>query len=190
MYPTSEIWVRIPAQPQVGKAGSSMLLVCSLQYKTLTNCMYWKWPIQCVESGIKTQINTNTLLQHSCHIRLRYIVFLLYKNKYRSGVEEATVVLWVTHSPPNPQDDSSNTSPQPMREFVARWPVPNGQCSDSIWTAYVVQPDHFPLATEAPQHLAWLEVGWVTVWVLRQVRADTQWLGWSLKWRSRGNITF
>ena len=35
--PTSEIGVRFPALPQVGKAGSCLLLVGSLQYRTLTN---------------------------------------------------------------------------------------------------------------------------------------------------------
>ena len=34
--PTSEAGVRFPAQPQVGK-----LVVDSLQYRTLMNCMYW-----------------------------------------------------------------------------------------------------------------------------------------------------
>ena len=33
--PTSEIGVHISARPQVGK------MVGSLQYRTLTNCMYW-----------------------------------------------------------------------------------------------------------------------------------------------------
>ena len=39
--PTSEAGVRFPAWPQVGKAGSCLPLVGSLQYRTLTNCMYW-----------------------------------------------------------------------------------------------------------------------------------------------------
>ena len=39
--PTSEARVRFPGRPQVGKAGSCLLLVSSVQYRTLTNCMYW-----------------------------------------------------------------------------------------------------------------------------------------------------
>ena len=37
---TSEAGVRFPAWPQVGKAGSCLPLVSSLQYRTLMNCMY------------------------------------------------------------------------------------------------------------------------------------------------------
>ena len=39
--PTSEIGIRFPARPQVGNAGSCLPLVGSLQYRTLTNCLYW-----------------------------------------------------------------------------------------------------------------------------------------------------
>ena len=40
--PTSEAGVRFTARPQVGKLhGSYLPLVGSLQYITLTNCMYW-----------------------------------------------------------------------------------------------------------------------------------------------------
>ena len=55
--PTSEAGVRFPARPQVEKTGSCLPLVGSLQYRTLTNCMYWSplpfqlpvviWPVQC-----------------------------------------------------------------------------------------------------------------------------------------------
>ena len=37
--PTSEAGVQFPASS--GKAGSCLPLVSSLQYRTLTNCMYW-----------------------------------------------------------------------------------------------------------------------------------------------------
>ena len=39
--PTSVAGVRFPAWPQVGKLVVACLLVGSLQYRTLTNCMYW-----------------------------------------------------------------------------------------------------------------------------------------------------
>ena len=34
-------WGLVPGMASSGKAGSSLLLVGSLQYRTLTNCMYW-----------------------------------------------------------------------------------------------------------------------------------------------------
>ena len=61
--PTSEAGVRFPARPQVGKLVSCLPLVGSLQYRTLTNCMYWFlplpfqlpvviWPVQCWKGRI------------------------------------------------------------------------------------------------------------------------------------------
>ena len=55
----SHLWGRgsIPSMASSGKAGSCLPLVSSLQYRTLTNCMYWFplpfqlpvviWPVQC-----------------------------------------------------------------------------------------------------------------------------------------------
>ena len=55
----SHLWDRgsIPGTASSGKAGSCLPLVGSLQYRTLTNCMYWFplpfqlpvviWPVQC-----------------------------------------------------------------------------------------------------------------------------------------------
>ena len=50
-------WGSIPGTASSGKAGSCLPLVGSLQYRTLTNCMYWfplpfqlpvvMWPVQC-----------------------------------------------------------------------------------------------------------------------------------------------
>ena len=55
--PTSEIGVRVPSPTSSGEAGSCLSLVVSLQYRTLTNCMYRFplpfqlpvviWPVQC-----------------------------------------------------------------------------------------------------------------------------------------------
>ena len=39
--PTSEAWSLVPSTASSGKAGSCLPLVSSLQYRTLTNCMYW-----------------------------------------------------------------------------------------------------------------------------------------------------
>ena len=39
--PTSEPGVSVPSTASYGKAGSCLLLVGSLQYRTLTICMYW-----------------------------------------------------------------------------------------------------------------------------------------------------
>ena len=39
--PTSEAGVSVPGTASSGKAGSCLPLVGSLQYRTLTNCMYW-----------------------------------------------------------------------------------------------------------------------------------------------------
>ena len=64
----SHLWDRgsLPSRPQVGKLVVGLLLVSSLQYRTLTNCMYWFplpielpvviWPVQCWKR-CKTQIN-------------------------------------------------------------------------------------------------------------------------------------
>ena len=39
--PTSEARGSVPSTASSGKAGSCLLLVGSLQYRTLTNCLYW-----------------------------------------------------------------------------------------------------------------------------------------------------
>ena len=59
--PTSEVGVRFPAWPQVRKLVVACRWLGSLQYRTLTNCMYWfPLPFQLpnsVESNVKPQIN-------------------------------------------------------------------------------------------------------------------------------------
>ena len=69
------LWVKYsrlaPLRPEFGsrhalkgKAGSCLPLVSSLQYRTLTNCMYWfplPYPLP-VESNVKSQINKSNSL--------------------------------------------------------------------------------------------------------------------------------
>ena len=69
---TSEIRIPILAQTLCGKVGSCFPMVGSLEYRTLTNGMYWfplpiKLPIiigptQCAESDVKTQVNLGQIL--------------------------------------------------------------------------------------------------------------------------------
>ena len=57
--PTSEAGVRSPSRPYVGKPGSCLPLVGSLQYRTLANSMYWfPLPFQ-LPVVLKPQINQN-----------------------------------------------------------------------------------------------------------------------------------
>ena len=73
----SHLWGRgsIPGTASSGKAGSCLPLVGSLQYRTLTNCMYWFplpfqlpvviWPVQCWKQR-KTQNKQITSLSTHC----------------------------------------------------------------------------------------------------------------------------
>ena len=66
--------------PYVSKDGNYLLMICSLQYRTLSHCMYWfplhiKLPVTdlySVESNDKTQLNKTLLLYNKRTLNKMY----------------------------------------------------------------------------------------------------------------------
>ena len=78
-----------------GKVGSCLLMVRSLPYRTLTNCMYWyplpikllRYDLSSVESDVKTQIN-------KYHPGIVYSFEVMYKDKQAYGCDGNNITIY------------------------------------------------------------------------------------------------
>ena len=99
----SHLWGRgsIPGTASSGKAGSCLPCVGSLQYRTMTNCMYWFplpfqlpvviWPIQCWNRRKTPNKQTNTVHWHRALSRALIACFSTYQPNYMFSLNNIAI---------------------------------------------------------------------------------------------------